>query len=149
MMPSFSNETKTEICGAVKSPEERRAFLRGVLLAARRFTAEEIAVQTECEAFAVLFPKLLKAAGISPEALDTEYRQRKGKAPLWIYTLGSREAVSGLMDALQIDPNRRAEAVGQADERGQMLLAAGAFVMCGSVTDPSRKQHDENDRAEQ
>ncbi len=140
-MASFSNKAKTEICTAVKTPDDRRAFLTGVLLAARRFSADEIAVQTECEAFAVLFPKLLKAAGVHPDALDTEYRQRRGKAPLWCYTLSGKDAVAALADALHIDQNRRADALHGRSERTLMLIAAGTFVMCGSVTDPQRSYH--------
>lgn len=142
-MASFSNDTKTEICGAVRSPEERRAFLTGVLLAVRRFSADEIALQTECEAFAVLFPKLLKAAGTDPALLDTEYRQRSGKLPLWCYSLSGRKHVRALCEALQISPNRRTDALRtlEMNSRAQMLLAAGVFVMCGSITDPQRGYH--------
>ena len=141
-MASFSNETKTEICAAVKSPDDRRAFLTGVLLAARRFSVDEIALQTECEAFAVLFPKLLTAAGTSPALLDTEYRQRRGKLPLWCYTLSGRKTVSALCDALQISPQRRVDALrDRLTQRAQMMLSAGVFVMCGSITDPQRGYH--------
>lgn len=142
-MASFSNDTKTEICGTVKSPEDRRAFLTGVLLAARRFSADELALQTECEAFAVLFPKLLKAAGLDPALLDTEYRQRSGKLPLWCYTLTGREHISALCDALEVSPHRRTEVLRtlEPNSRQQMLLSAGVFVACGSITDPTRDYH--------
>ena len=140
-MASFSNKAKTEICSTVKSPDDRRAFLTGVLLAARRFSADEIAIQTECEAFAVLFPKLLKAAGTPPQLLCTEFRQRKDKLPLWCYTLSGREAVSAVAGALHIDPNRRAGSLKQCPDAQKHLIAAGVFVMCGSITDPSRGYH--------
>lgn len=141
-MASFSNDTKTEICNAVKSPEDRRAFLTGVLMAVRRFSLAELALQTECEAFAVLFPKLLKAAGLPPNVLDTEYRQRTGKLPLWCYTLEGKQEIAVLCETLQISPQRRAETLRRVlSPREQMLLSAGVFVMCGSITDPEREYH--------
>lgn len=140
-MLSFSNQTKTEICGTIRKAAEKRAFLSGVLLAARRLSAEEIALQTECESFAVLFPQLLQA--VHPAlGCDTEYRTRTGKLPVWSFSLCG-DAAAELLQTLGISPANRTNSPVFRTSRGKAmcLLAAGCFVMCGSVTDPARAYH--------
>ena len=137
-MASFSNEAKTEICAGVKTPAARRAFLTGVLLAARRFSADEIALQTECDAFAALLPKLLQTADPKCTA-DTEYRTRSNKVPVWCFTVSGAQNVSRLRSALRISPEHRAAALN--DPYTLQMIAAGVFVVCGSVTDPERDFH--------
>lgn len=138
-MASFSNDAKTEICASVKTPAARRAFLTGVLLAARRFSADEIALQTECDAFAELLPKLLKTADAKCVP-DTEFRTRSNKVPVWCFTVSGAQNVSRLTAALHISPDDRAAALAQSGDALQMI-AAGVFVVCGSVTDPERDFH--------
>lgn len=136
-MASFSNEAKTEICAAIRSAAECRRFLTGVLLGARHFTAGEIALQTECTAFAALFPKLLQTVcpGTVP---DTEYRTRAKSQPLWSFTLTGTHSIRALTDALGLDPAYRTAVITQENLRE---LTAGIFVSCGSVTDPANGYH--------
>ena len=137
-MASFSNQAKTEICAGVRDAAARKIFLTGVLLAARRVSAGEITLQTECDAFAALLPKLLQTADPKCTA-DTEYRTRTNKAPVWCFTVSGAQAVSRLTDALDLSAQHCA-ALLQSPESLQML-AAGVFVTCGSVTDPERDFH--------
>lgn len=137
-MASFSNRAKTEICASVRTEADKRAFLTGVLLGARRFSADEIVLQTECEAFAALLPALWSKS-VPRLVCDTEFRTRSGKAPLWIFTISGRKQIAALTEALQIDPECRAAVPGSSSNL--QMLAAGAFVVCGSVTDPKRGYH--------
>lgn len=139
-MASFSSQVKTEICGSIRKPAERRAFLTGVLLSARRRTASEIILQTECEAFAELFPKLIQSVG-SGIYYDTEYRARSGRQSVWCFTFSGAEAVSALIKPLF--PVTASSAAVFAGLSGSALAfaAAGCFVLCGSMTDPERGYH--------
>ncbi|MBQ8921794.1 MAG: DNA-binding protein WhiA [Oscillospiraceae bacterium] len=141
MTGSFSNQTKTEICGTVRKQKDKTAFLTGVLLAARRVSAAEIVLQTECEAFAALVPQLLQAVP-GGFVCDTEFRSRKDKLPVWCFTLSGGDA-DALLSALQINPENRADSPAFLQSTGKSLcmLAAGAFVICGSITDPARAYH--------
>jgi len=141
MTGSFSNQTKTEICGTVRKQRDKTAFLSGILLAARRVSAAEIQLQTECEAFAGLFPQLLQAVRGGLRC-DTEFRSRTGKLPVWCFTLSGSDAAA-LLSSLQIDAEQRAgsPAFLQSTGRALSMLAAGAFVICGSITDPARAYH--------
>lgn len=138
-LASFSNQAKTEICGGVRKAADRRAFLTGILLGCRRLSPQETVLQTECEALAELFPQLLK--GIPGNVTyDTEYRGRPGKQPVWSFTLGA-SGVQAISAALHIDCGDRAAALRMADGNALRLIAAGCFVIGGSVTDPERGYH--------
>lgn len=140
-MASFSNSTKSEICAGIKSDDDRRAFLTGVLLAARDYTPETLCLSTGCDAFAALIPKLLSAAGADLIRMQTSYRKCGAAPPAWNVVLNDLDAVAAIGRNLGISPVRRADAPAKAHGRNRLLLAAGAFVVCGSVTDPERGYH--------
>lgn len=138
-MASFSNQVKTEICGSIRKQADCRSFLKGALLGVRRFSAEELVLQTECEAFAALLPQLLQS--VSPKLrCDTEFRQRSGKQPVWCFIFDGAD-IALLTRTLQIAPDDRAAALTGLTGKPLALLLAGCFVICGSVTDPERAYH--------
>ena len=139
-MASFSNQVKTEICGSIRKPSDRRAFLTGVLLAARRFTAAELILQTECEAFASLFPQLVQSVSAKC-SFDTEFRARKGRQAVWCFTVRGSEQVSALTAPLHLTPENRVAVLESLSGRTLAFAAAGCFVLSGSVTDPERRYH--------
>ena len=139
-MASFSNQVKTEICGSIRKPSDRRAFLTGVLLAARRFTAAELILQTECEAFASLFPQLVQSVSAKC-SFDTEFRARTGRQAVWCFTVRGSEQVSALTAPLHLTPENRVAVLESLSGRTLAFAAAGCFVLSGSVTDPERRYH--------
>lgn len=139
-MASFSNQVKTEICGNIRKTAARRAFLTGVLLAAKRCSETEIVLQTECEAFAVLFPQLVQSAAPALR-YDTGFRKRSGGQNVWSFTLSGADDISALTGALSVGLHSRAEILHELAGDALAQTAAGAFVICGSVTDPERRYH--------
>ena len=139
-MASFSNLTKQEICGSIRKPAERRAFLTGILLGSRRCSAEEIVLQTECEALAGLFPQLMQTAAPKLK-YDTEYRGRNSRQAVWCFTVSGRNDIAALCKALGIQPEHRADTFASLSESAFAAALAGCFVISGSVTDPERGYH--------
>lgn len=123
-MSSFSNTAKTEICGAVKQAEDRRAFLAGCLMTAKIRETGEPVLHTECNAIAAMLPRLLTAVqpGIT---FDTEYRTRTNKPAVWSFVL---DAVPETGFSVRDIPEHP-------------LILSGLFCLCGSVTDPSSGYH--------
>ena len=138
-MASFSNQAKTEICGSIRKAADRRAFLTGVLLACRRMSRQELVLQTECEALAELFPALLQSTGAAVR-YDTEYRGRSGKQPVWSL-LFDADGVAALTGAVHLDCADRCASLSGQKPDAVRLLAAGCFVIGGSITDPERGYH--------
>ncbi len=139
-MASFSNQTKQEICGSIRKPAERRSFLTGILLGTRRFSADEIVFQTECEALAVLLPQLIQSA--APQIrFDTEFRSRSSKQPVWCFTVTGAAQTAALCKALSISQEQRTETVRTLSPQAFAAALAGCFVISGSVTDPERGYH--------
>ena len=139
-MASFSNQVKTEICGSIRKSADCRAFLTGILLSARRCTASEIILQTECEAFAELFPKLIQSVSKGIR-FDTEFRARSGRQAVWCFTIRGEEQIAALTNPLHKSGAERSEVFAALGGRGLAFAAAGCFVMCGSITDPERGYH--------
>lgn len=139
-MASFSNQAKTEICGTIRKAADRRAFLIGILLSARRKAADTVTLQTECTAFAELLPQLLRTVTPAPD-FDTEYRKRSGRQPLWTFTVSGAEQIAALHRALQIDCADSEKTLSQLSGKAFAMAMAGCFVICGSVTDPERGYH--------
>lgn len=139
-MASFSNQTKTEICGSIHAKDQQFAFLYGALLSARQLSTERIVIQTECEAFADLFQDVLRK--VCPTALfDTEYRSREKRLPLWVFTLTDKIAISSLLRVFHITLSDRSTDFSLMKESGFPFFAAGIFVTNGSVSDPSKDYH--------
>lgn len=140
-MASFSNQAKTEIVASMTSKSRRFAFLYGALLSARQLHAESIVVQTECEAFAQFFAEEIQKICSAVE-LDTQYRSRKGKMPVWNFECNDKGAISQILQKFQIDPNAREVSFSLLqNETDYPALAAGMFVMSGSVSDPNKDYH--------
>ncbi|MBR5372805.1 MAG: DNA-binding protein WhiA [Oscillospiraceae bacterium] len=122
-MSSFSNTAKTEICGAIRSDADRRAFLAGCLMTARHGTGGAV-LHTECTAIAAIMPKLL-ASVKTPFTVDTEYRTRTNKPAVWEYTLSALPETGFSAEDIPQHP----------------LILSGLFSLCGSVTDPNSGYH--------
>ena len=140
-MASFSNQAKTEIVASMTSKSRRFAFLYGALLSARQLHTESLAIQTECEAFAQFFVDEIKR--ICPQTeLDTQYRSRKGKMPIWNFEINDSKSISSLLQTFQIDLDKREVSLSLvSNEADYPALAAGMFVMNGSVSDPNKDYH--------
>jgi len=124
MLSSFSNQAKTEICGAVKHDADRRAFLAGCLMTAKQRETGETVLHTECSAIAAMLPRLLTA--VQPDiTFDTEYRTRTNKPSVWGFVLHSVPETGFTLKDLPEHP----------------LMLSGLFCLCGSVTDPNSGYH--------
>lgn len=137
---SFSNQTKTEICGEIHTKEQKFAFLYGALLSARQLHSNSIILQTECEAFANLFQSAVRTV-CSKAVFDTEFRSREKKLPLWIFSCTDQTAIAALLDTFQIVlPNRTAN-LSLMKSTAFSAFAAGIFVTNGSVASPDKDYH--------
>ena len=139
---SFSSEAKKEI--AADTPDKRccrAAQAYGMLECGHAFSAAEISLQTEQEAVADVYDRLVARTGGIPRPTRTQLRRRAilyhsaVEDPAARQTLLERFGHSGGEISLRLNrANLDCEACARAYLRG-------AFLVCGAVTDPEHDYH--------
>ena len=139
---SFSSEAKIEI--AASTPDRaccRLAQIYGMLECGHAFSAQEISLQTEQEAIADVYDRLVARIGGIPRPSRSQLRRRATlhrsavEDPAHRQTLLERFGHSGNEVSLRLNrANLDCEACARAYLRG-------AFLVCGAVTDPEHDYH--------
>ena len=139
---SFSSEAKKEMAAAI--PDKlccRTAQAYGMLECGHAFTPAEISLQTEQEAVADVYDRLIARVGSIPRPQRQELRRRATlyqsavEDPAHRQTLLERFGHSGQELTLRLNrANLECEACARAYLRG-------AFLVCGAVTDPEHDYH--------
>ncbi len=139
---SFSSEAKKEIAAA--TPDKlccRTAQAYGMLECGHAFSAAEISLQTEQEAVADVYDRLVARIGGIPRPTRTQLRRRAVlhhsavEDPAARMALLERFGHSGGEVSLRLNrANLDCEACARAYLRG-------AFLVCGAVTDPEHDYH--------
>ena len=138
---SFASETKTELCRSGLSKACCvRAELYGILLFCNSFTAGGVRILTEHRLFLQRTEKLLKkAAGITP---DERRDEERGKLSLSLRDPGKLDKLCALFGSEPARNPAHHVNLGVLEEdccRASFLR--GAFLACGSMTDPSKSYH--------
>ena len=139
---SFSSEVKTEICRDGLSKKCcALAEAYGVLLYANTFSASQIRVITENDAFAARLPKLFKRAfGLSFDVLPPA--DKTGKRS---FLLTDPEKLRTVFSAYGYDPDRtvshQINLAAVENDCDRVAFLRGAFLAGGSVTDPAKRYH--------
>ena len=139
---SFSSEAKKEIAAAL--PDRRccrAAQAYGMLECGHAFSAAEISLQTEQEAIADVYDRLVSRVGGIPRPTRTTLRRRTTLHHSAVEEESHRQALldrfghSGTEVSLRLNrANLDCEACARAYLRG-------AFLVCGAVTDPEHDYH--------
>jgi len=138
---SFSGDVKMELCrGSVARGCCACSELYGVLLFCNTFTAREVRIITECEAFAQRLPKLLH------RAFDLEFdRLPSADEQKFIFQLTDAEKLERIIDALGFDPHQGPVLhinFGLLEEDCcRAAFLRGAFLSGGSITNPAKRYH--------
>ena len=139
---SFSSEAKNEMC---RTQTSRlccaRAEAYGVLLYCNVFSANEIRIVTENEAFAARLPRLFhKAFGVSFDRMPEG--QRVGKA---IFGIDEKGKLAHILDVLGYN---RSQSISMhinlamlEEDCCRASFLRGAFLAGGSVIDPNKRYH--------
>ena len=139
---SFSSEAKKEI--AASTPDRaccRGAQIYGMLECGHAFSAAEISLQTELEAVADVYDRLVARIGGVPRPVRRQLRRRTTLHHSAVEDPAARQALlerfghSGGEVSLRLNrANLDCEACARAYLRG-------AFLVCGAVTDPEHDYH--------
>lgn len=128
---SFSSELKNDLCEIKPaSPQSALARLCGMLHFARKFTPYEVSLFTENQSVHQLFVKSLEKFGSVPGECILQRKVQKGTGDVYIAEVN--EEWSRIL-------NDNYSMYHPAEFLGDYL--AGAFLVCGSVTDPNKDYH--------
>ncbi len=135
---SFASDVKNEIISFERAQCCQSALNYGLLLFARTFSKDSISILTENESVANAFA-------------DASFSLCKEKAPLKLSDAGkykisieNREIITEILNKLGYDSKsfkRRINFANIPDSCCFSSFIAGAFLACGTVTDPDREYH--------
>ena len=142
---SFSSDTKTEICRKLSTRVSLQySELYAMLLLGRAFTRDSIVFKTENEQtfshFVFILNKLFKPAF----TVTAPPRGEGGRGKNYTVTLTSPNDCRRIFDYYGHDPRELSLRVNRAnlsDEDQHQAFVRGAFLACGSVTDPEKAYH--------
>lgn len=146
---SFSTDLKTELCALKTSPCCAKAEALGMLLYGRAFSGKEISLLTELEPVARRYCDAVRTlTGVEPVVRCSS----AGNFKIYVDTPDERQRVleafgyTGKEITLRVNhanfENTSADETGEVD--GFCCFRSfirGAFLVCGSVTEPEREYH--------
>ncbi len=140
---SFAQQVKQELLSARKTNRPPDALAYGLLAFARALSPDEVALHTESADIAALYRRCLarlcpKDAQIGEEPIAVRGR---GKAlwRVWLPAGPDRRALLARLARAGEGGASLAERFARPEQRAACL--AGAFLVCGNVTDPEKSYH--------
>ena len=140
---SFSQSVKEELCSVITDRDKEYACLYGMLLFCRRFGAEEIQFQTENRLAADMFSRLSdKIIGRSGTVSISETKKKNGSS-LYSLTVPSEPDREEMIFRFRISSSKLIHRIQEdiIDNNNVFAFLAGAFISCGSVTEPIKEYH--------
>lgn len=138
---SFSNEVKAEIISAVTDKDKKYACLYGLLMFCNRFTFDEICFQSESREVAGIFNQLMSEMFRNTLNINEDIAERRNGTVLYSFTVLGAESVKAVSDFFRISPDSRRIQTETIDNNSISNFIAGAFLSCGSITNPSSGYH--------
>ena len=137
-MISFSNQVKQELCTTITDQDKAYACLYGMLLFARQLRQDEILMQSESEAFYELMPRLFRQVCGDRVQPRMETGQH---GTLYSVSLTDPEQVHIVLERYHISLPERPLEMTNVVTNSLGAFTAGAFLSCGSMTDPNKEYH--------
>ena len=137
-MISFSNQVKQELCTTITDRDKAYACLYGMLLFARQLRQDEILMQSESEAFYELMPRLFRQVFGDRVQPRMETGQH---GTLYSVSLTDPEQARIVLEQYHIILPERPLEMTNVVTNSLGSFTAGAFLSCGSMTDPNKEYH--------
>lgn len=140
---SFSQNVKEELCSVITNRDQEYSCLYGMLLFCRHFDAEEIVFQTENKLAADMFRRLMdKVIGRNGIAEVTETPKKNGTV-LYSLTIPQEKDREDIIFRFRISSRKLIHRIQEdiIDNNNVFSFIAGAFISCGSMTEPIKEYH--------
>ncbi len=140
---SFSHSVKKELCSIITDKDRKYCCLYGMLLFCKNFTPDSIMFQTEnnlvCDLFCRLTDDVIGGHGI------VEVTETKKKNDITLYSLNipSEHFREEIIYRYRISSRTLIHRIQRdiIDNNSVFAFIAGAFLSCGSITEPMKEYH--------
>ena len=140
---SFSQNVKEELCSVITDRDKEYACLYGMLLFCRRFGAEEILFQTENKLAADMFIKLADRVIGGENIIGITETKKKNGTVLYSLSVPKESDREEIIFRFRISSRTLIHRIQEdiIDNNNVFAFVAGAFLSCGSMTEPLKEYH--------
>lgn len=138
---SFSNEVKSELIAAVTDKDKKFACLYGLIIFCKKITSDEICFQSESKEVADFFSELITEIFKNSVKFSKDVFERKNGTSLHSFTVSEQASIEKITDLFKISAENREIDLKKIDNNSIQNFISGAFMSCGSVTNPENGYH--------
>ncbi len=140
---SFSQDVKEELCSVITDRDKEYACLYGMLLFCRHFDAEEILFQTENRLAADMFVRLSDKVIGRGRIVSISETPKKNGTVLYSLRIPEESDREEIIFRFRISSRSLIHRIQEdiIDNNNVFAFIAGAFLSCGSLTEPIKEYH--------
>lgn len=140
---SFSYNVKKELCSLISDKDREFACFYGMLLFCKKFSAETITFQTENELVAKLFCSLSDNVLGASGTVKMTSTEKKNKTFIYILNVAEEKYREEIIYRYHISSSSLIHRIQKEniDNNNIFAFLTGAFLSCGSLTEPMKEYH--------
>ncbi len=138
---SFSNKVKKELVSAMTDKDKKFACLYGMIIFCKKFNESEISFQTESNIVAEIFLDFASEVFKGNVKFKKEIFERRNSSCLYSFSLKDSIQIKKVSEVFKIDITQREIDLKNIDNNNLSAFIAGAFLGCGSITNPNNEYH--------
>lgn len=140
---SFSYSVKKELCNLMTDKDRKFACFYGMLLFCKNFTADNILFQTENDVVCELFCSLADDVLGAHDVVSINKNIKKNNITLYALNIAEEKHREEIIYRYHISSSKLIHRIIEEniDNNNVFAFIAGAFLSCGSVTEPMKEYH--------
>ncbi len=140
---SFSHSVKKELCSIITDKDRKYCCLYGMLLFCKNFTPDSITFQTENQLVCELFCRLTDDVIGGRNIVEVTETKKKNDITLYSLNIPSEHFREEIIYRYRISSRTLIHRIQREniDNNSVFAFIAGAFLSCGSITEPIKEYH--------
>lgn len=140
---SFSHSVKKELCSIITDKDRKYCCLYGMLLFCKNFTPDSITFQTENQLVCELFCRLADDVIGGRNIVEVTETKKKNDVTLYSLNIPSEHFREEIIYRYRISSRTLIHRIQRENIDNNSIFAfiAGAFLSCGSITEPIKEYH--------
>lgn len=140
---SFSHSVKKELCSVITDKDRKYSCLYGMLLFCKSFAHDSITFQTENQQVAEFFCKLIDDVIGGNKIVEITTTEKKNNVSLYSLNIPSEHFREEIIYRYRISSRSLIHRIQEniIDNNSIFAFIAGAFLSCGSITEPIKEYH--------